>query len=202
MKKFVLDTSVFTNPDITQQFGDDDTTVFSNFLSLATKADAQFFMPSSAYQELKIMKGTVFFSSDFELIVHIRSPRKFNLLIPGFVLYDFIEEIRKRIDHGLRIAEEHLKLAGPNGGNPIPFDQLVNRLRNRYREALRQGILDSREDVDVILLAYELEGILVTADEGMKKWADKMGIEVMNAKFLRDCLKSLIKPEGSGEPVS
>lgn len=136
------------------------------------------------------------------MIVHIRSPRKFNLLIPGFVLYDFIEEIRKRIDHGLRIAEEHLKLAGPNGGNPIPFDQLVNRLRNRYREALRQGILDSREDVDVILLAYELEGILVTADEGMKKWADKMGIEVMNAKFLRDCLKSLIKPEGSGEPVS
>ncbi|ACD82067.1 RNA ligase partner protein [Candidatus Methylacidiphilum infernorum] len=202
MRKFVLDTSIFTNPDVSQQFGDDDSSVFSGFLSLASKAEALFYMPLSAYKELKLIKGTAFFSSDFEFIVHIRSPRKFNLLIPGSVLYDFIDEIRKRIDHGLRIAEEHLKLAGPDGGTPIPFDQLVNRLRNRYREALRQGILDSREDVDVILLAYELEAVLVTADEGMKKWADKMGIEILNASYLKDCLKNLIKPEGTGEPVS
>ncbi len=71
--------------------------------------------------------------------------------------------------------------------------KLITRLREKYREALRQGIIDSKEDVDVLLLAYELDGVLISGDEGLRKWADKVGIKIMNPKNLRIVLESLIK---------
>jgi hypothetical protein len=68
---------------------------------------------------------------------------------------------------------------------------LINKLRGRYREVLRQGILDSKEDVDVLLLAYELDGVLVSADEGMRKWADKVGITIVDPYHFRRILENL-----------
>jgi hypothetical protein len=68
---------------------------------------------------------------------------------------------------------------------------LITRLRDRYREAMRQGILDSKEDVDVLLLAYELDGALVSADNGMRKWADKVGIKIVNPRHLRRIMQNL-----------
>jgi len=77
--------------------------------------------------------------------------------------------------------------------------KIVNKLREKYREALRQGIIDSREDVDVLLLAYELDGIIVTADEGLRKWADKVGIKLIDPKNFKGILESLIKHKAAAE---
>ncbi len=154
-------------------------------------ADVRFYMPSSVYDELRNMKDLSELAADFESVVRIRSPRKFNLMIPGEVLYEFIEEVRTRIDRGLRIAEELTKMAGEKGSKPQNVGKLINRLRDRYREALRQGILDSKEDVDVLLLAYELDGALVSGDEGMCKWADKVGIKIINPRHLKRILENL-----------
>jgi RNA ligase partner protein len=69
----------------------------------------------------------------------------------------------------------------------------ITKLRERYREAMRRGIIDSKEDADLFLLAYELNGTLVSADEGLKKWADRAGIKRINALNLRKILEGLIE---------
>jgi uncharacterized protein len=71
----------------------------------------------------------------------------------------------------------------------LDTSKLIGKLRGRYREALRQGILDSKEDVDVLLLSFELEGSLVCADEGLRKWADKAGIEIIHPLNFRRILE-------------
>lgn len=196
MERFILDTSVFTNPDVYKQFGEEALPAIRVFLDHARKADAEFFMPLSVYEELQLIKDLDGLAPDFESVVRIRSPRKFNLMIPGDILYEFIEEVRSRIDRGLRIAEEHTKLARL-ATETTDVGPLINKLRERYRETLRRGILDSREDVDVLLLALELDGILVSGDEGLRKWADKIGIKIINSRHLQRILE-LIKNQSTG----
>jgi len=188
MNRFVLDTSVFTNPDVFRQFGDTTQQAVQGFVRLAVRLDADFYMPGSVYDELRKIKDLGEAAPDFESVVRLRSPRKFDLEIPGELLYELIEEVRQRIDRGLRIAEEAAKEAALATNDT---GQLINKLRGRYREALRQGILDSKEDVDVLLLAYELDGVLVSADEGMRKWADKVGITILDPRNLRHILENL-----------
>lgn len=188
MNRFVLDTSIFTNPDVFRAFGPDAQEAILCFVRLARATRCEFFMPGSVYEELGKIKDLSEVGAEFESVVRIRSPRKHELTIPGAFLYELIEEVRYRIDRGLRIAEEAAKEAAHSTEDP---GKLINRLRGRYREALRQGILDSKEDVDVLLLSFELEGALVCADEGLRKWADKVGIEIVHPTNFRRILESL-----------
>ncbi len=198
MERFILDTSVFTNPDVYSQFEKDQVGAIENFVSLASHSRCEFYMPSSVYEELSHMmeKGDLGkewkeLSPKFELVVRIRSPRRFNLMVPAEFLYEFIEEIRQRINKGLRVAEEHTKEAGRLTEEEV--GKVINRLREKYREALRTGIIDSKEDVDVLLLAYELDGVLVSGDDGLRKWADRVGIKIINPRHFRHILESLVK---------
>ncbi len=198
MENFILDTSVFTNPDVYTTFGESDQLgAIENFIHLAIHSGANFYMPSSVYDEMLKMVELRHLAPEFEMVVRIRSPRKYSIMIPSEVLYELIEEIRQRINKGLRIAEEHAKEAGKLAENDV--GKVINRLREKYREALRQGIIDSREDVDVLLLAYELDGTIVTADEGLRKWADKVGIKFINPKNFRGILESLIKHKSTAQ---
>ena len=192
MGRFVLDTSVFTNPSIYAQFGNTALDALASFVELARRSAAEFYMPGSVYDELRLMKDLDGLSPHFEAVVRIRSPRRFNLQIPASLLYEFIEEVRMRIDRGLRIAEEHTKM-GREPGADQDVGKVIGRLRERYREALRQGIIDSREDADVLLLAYELDGVVVAADEGLRKWADKVGVQILLPEHLRHMLEDLIE---------
>lgn len=192
MEKYILDTSIFTNPDIYGQFGKTSEEAVQAFLDIADQTKVEFYMPSSVYDELNTMKDLDHVAPDFESTVKIRSPRKFNIQIPANIVYEFIEEVRKRIDRGLRIAEEHAKL-GHAGNADKDIGPVISRLRERYRETLRQGIIDSREDMDVLLLAYELDGVLVAADEGLRTWADKIGVKILLPKHLRHILEKLIE---------
>lgn len=191
MERFVLDTSVFTNPDVYVQFGDSGQHAVVAFAQLAGRTRAQFYMPSSVYDELRKMLRLGDLTAQFELVVQIRSPRRFNLMIPSGVLYEFTHEVRYRIDRGLRIAEEWTRRAGALTHQDV--DELITKLRERYREAMRRGILDSTEDVDVLLLAYELDATLVSADEGLYTWADKVGISIIDPKNLKRILQGLIE---------
>ena len=186
MNRFVLDTSIFTNPDVFRAFGPDAQEAIRTFSRLARATGAEFFMPGSVYEELGKIKDLSDVAADFESVVRIRSPRKHELTIPGALLYELIEEVRYRIDRGLRIAEDAAKEAARSTADP---GKLIGKLRGRYREALRQGILDSKEDVDVLLLSFELEGSLVCADEGLRKWADKVGIEIIHPLNFRQILE-------------
>ncbi len=190
MENFVLDTSIFTNPEVYTQFGGSSQVAMEAFLDLARRSLAKFYMPSSVYEELCLIKKDEV-PPEFEAVVRIRSPRRFNIQIPAGILYEFIEEVRSRIDRGLRIAEEHAKMVGSSAESE-EVGKVINRLRGRYREALRQGIIDSREDMDVLLLAYELDGILLSADEGLRKWADKVGVMIVRPEHLLQVMEKLV----------
>ena len=196
MDSFVLDTSIFTNPDVYGQFGEAAGSAMEAFLSLAHRSRARFYMPSSVFDELCLIKGEEI-PAEFESVVRIRSPRRFNITIPAGILYEFIEEVRSRIDRGLRIAEEHAKMAQA-GIEAEDVGKVINRLRGRYREALRQGIIDSREDMDVLLLAYELDAVLLSADKGLRKWADKVGVKIIRPDHLLQVMEKLVEYQ-SGE---
>ncbi len=189
-ERIVMDTSVFTNPQTMQFFGDSPTTAFVHFLDLVRKAAdrVEVYMPPSVYEELLHFVDEKELPTDTELLIRLKSPRRFQLSVPGFFVYELIEEIRARIDRGLRVAEEMVK-GQATQGEEANLGETIHRLRNRYRTALREGILDSREDVDLILLALELDGAIVTSDQGVARWAEKLGIRLIHPRALRSVLR-------------
>ncbi|MDN3519342.1 RNA ligase partner protein [Aquisalimonas lutea] len=189
MRRFVLDTSVFTNPHVASQFGESAGETLQTFLQLARRCPAEFYMPLSVYEEFRTLRDIEpELAGDLETEIWIRSPRRFSLTIPSDVLYEFIDEVRSRIDRGLRIAEEHTKRAGASSDMP---PELITHLRERYREAMRKGLVDSREDVDAVLLAMELDAELASADEGMRKLGTRMGVKLVTAAYLRRVMENL-----------
>ncbi len=186
---FVIDTSIFSNPDVYITFGRTPTTALKNFLKLIKKLESpNFYMPPSIYQELMDFVDIDKIPEDLQVIIFQKPPMKYEMNIPAFLLYELIEDVRHRIDKGLRVAEQAVRKV-VNENEP----DTINNLRRKYRSALREGIIDSKEDVDLILLARELDGILVTADNGIMTWADKLGIRCVESCNLRGIINSLIK---------
>jgi len=194
-RKAVLDTSLFVNPDVRFSLGATPTEALANFLALAAQAqDVEFYMPPSTFQELLNFVNENHLSG--ELLVHLRQrpPKKFEIPVPGYLLYELVEEWRDRVNKGLRIAE-----TGVRGTEKRKIDEIIQDMRKKYREALREGIIDSKEDVDLLLLARELDALLITADQGLIKWAEKLGIEWLLPEKFRDFVMATIEPSASPE---
>ena len=186
---FIIDTSIFTNPDVYIIFGRTPTTALKNFLKLTMKLEGpNFYMPPSIYEELMNFVDIDKVPKDLQVRIFQKPPKKLEMNVPAFLLYELIEDVRHRIDKGLRVAEQAVREV-INDNEP----DTINNLRRKYRSALREGIIDSKEDVDLILLARELDGILVTADNGIMTWADKLGIRYVESRNLRGIINSLIK---------
>lgn len=185
----VLDTSLFVNPDVRESFGRTPTEAFESFLSLASQAYLlDFYMPPSIFEELLNFIEPEKISGDLLVILHQKPPKKYELTCPAFLLYELIEDIRERINKGLRVAEKAVR-----GVTKAGEEETIKDLRRKYREALREGIIDSKEDVDLILLARELDALLVTADQGIIKWAEKLGIKWLLPSKFKEYLLSSIK---------
>jgi len=199
LMRLVLDTSLFTNPDTARQFGANVGQALATFLRLAEKVvdRARFFMPPSIYAELQN------FLDDappprFEIYVALQAPNRYANQVPGFLLYELIDEIRTRINRGLRVAEGAVRDAHAEKIDE-KIDRTITRLREKYREALRAGLLDSREDVDLILLALELNAALVSSDRGVVQWAEKMGVRIVHPELLRAILDDLCAGRDGGQ---
>jgi hypothetical protein len=76
---------------------------------------------------------------------------------------------------------------------------LISRFRERYRSALRGGILDSEPDIAVLLLAKELEAGVVSSDTGIRKWAEKLGLRFVEASKFPRMLREYLKAIGESE---
>jgi hypothetical protein len=148
-------------------------------------------MPPSIFEELLHFIERDKISEDLLLILHQKPPKKHELKCPAFLLYELIEDIRERVNKGLRIAEKAVRSLEKK----TP-DEIIQDLRRKYREALREGIIDSKEDVDLLLLAMELDALLVTADQGLIKWAEKLGIKWLFPEKFKDYLLVAIKRSG------
>jgi RNA ligase partner protein len=201
-KIYILDTSVFVNPACAHLFGSSPTDAFVSFLRQIEKLDAfEWLMPPNIYTELMHFADEKLIPKNLLTLVQQRPPKKHEIKVSGMFLYTLVDEMRDRSDRGLRLAERHVREAfqapAPNapspapGGKPIrPDAEAIGRLRESYRRMLREGMLDSKADVDLLLLAYETSGTLVSADQGVMHWANEMGVSILPAEQLPDLLKS------------
>jgi len=188
-QKVVLDTSLFVNPDVRKSFGDTTTEALEAFLFLAAQIHVlEFYMPPSVFKELLNFVEKDKIPPDLLLILHQKPPKKHELKCPAFLLYELIEDIRERVNKGLRIAEKAVR-----GVEKRKIDEIIQDMRRKYREALREGIIDSKEDVDLLLLAMELDALLITADQGLIKWAEKLGIKWLIPEKFRDFLNETLQ---------
>lgn len=188
-ERVVLDTSLFVNPDIRNDFGNSPTEAIEGFLSLAEQIPTiEFYMPSSIVKELLNFVDIDKLPGSLLTVLHQKSPSLHEMSCPAFLLYELIEDIRGRVNKGLRVAEKAVRDAVRTDERDV-----IQSMRKNFREALREGIIDSKEDVDLILLAKELDALLVTVDHGAIKWAEKMGIRWLLPKKFRDYLTSSIE---------
>lgn len=186
--RVVLDTSLFVNPEVRNDFGKTPTDALNGFLKLAEQIPSlEFYMPSSIFSELLNFVNEEEIPGRFMAIINQKSPSKHELTCPAYILYELVEDMRDRINKGLRIAEKTVRNAGSEDDR-----ELIKGMRKNYRDALREGILDSKEDVDLILLAKELNALLVTVDHGAIKWAEKLGVRWLLPKKFKDYLLSFI----------
>jgi hypothetical protein len=188
--KLVLDTSLFVNPDVRVSLGTTPTEAFITFLDLARRAPSlRFYMPPSIFEEL--MNFAQRDRIPAELLHHLtqKPPARYDLSTPGLFLYELVEEMRDRVNKGLRIAEQGVRAAA--SGRPV--DDVIKETRRKYRDALREGVIDSKEDVDLVLLAYELRATLVSADLGALIWAGKLGIPWILPEKFREFVEARVE---------
>jgi RNA ligase partner protein len=188
-QRVVLDTSLFVNPDARTSLGSTPTEALETFLFLAAQIHIlEFYMPPSIFEELLHFVEKDRIPGDLLVILHQKPPKRHELKCPAFLLYELIDDMRERVNKGLRIAEKAVR-----GAEKGKADELIQDLRRKYREALREGIIDSKEDVDLLLLAMELDALLITADQGLIRWAEKLGIQWLFPERFRDYLMGAIK---------
>lgn len=175
--RIVIDTSIFSNPVTRIEFGGETPAAIENFIIISIQSGIEIFIPTSIFRELSN------FASDESMVrlrnvSVIRGPDLLSMQFPAVIFHTFISDIRERINKGLRIAEEAIE-SSKTADN-------IRRIRNEYRAAMRSGIIDSVEDLDVVLLAKEIGGAVLSADEGIAKMADSLGIEVFSAKDFKN----------------
>jgi RNA ligase partner protein len=187
--RVVLDTSLFVNPDARTSLGTTPTEALETFLFLAAQIHIlEFYMPPSIFEELLHFVEKDRIPGDLLVILHQKPPKRHELKCPAVLLYELIDDMRERVNKGLRIAEKAVR-----GAEKKKADEIIQDLRRKYREALREGIIDSKEDVDLLLLAMELDALLITADQGLIRWAEKLGIQWLFPEKFKDYLMGAIK---------
>lgn len=193
--RVVLDTSLFVNPDVRVSLGMTPAEALENFLSIASELpDHEFYMPPSVFEELMNFVDREKLSGELLVHLHQKPPSRYTLTTPALFLYELVEDMRERVNKGLRFAERAVRK------NQESTDAVIRDLRKKYREALREGVIDSKEDVDLILLAMELDAMLVTADQGALKWADKLGVRWLFPEKFKEYLTASLKsaPRSNG----
>jgi len=179
--KIVLDTNIFVNPDSRYFFGKTPKEAFNNFLELIDKkTNISCYMPPSIYEELAKFIGHPNIS-DKAMLINKKPPSIYELSIPSLMFYELIEEVRMRINKGLRVAEKFTRRALRSENE----EEIIKSLREEYRIALREGIIDSSQDCDLLLLSKELKAYLATSDKGLIKWSHKLGINCISAQELK-----------------
>jgi RNA ligase partner protein len=201
-KKIVLDTSVFVNPASSHAFGRTPTEAFATFLEKAKNiSGVEFYMPPSIYTELMHFCEESKIPAKLLLIINKKAPKKNELRVPGVFIYQLVDSMRDRVDRGLRLAERHVrealsgeakeKAAAADPSKKIrPDAYSIGLLRESYRRIMREGMLDSKADVDLLLLAYELEATLISADLGVVEWAENLGLAHLSHEQLPAFLSS------------
>ncbi len=204
MNIYILDTNLFFNMEAGLNLGDKTEEVVKNITNAASSLkDSKFLLPPRIVDEfLSFFENKEqLFIKEFLASISIKSPSFNEMSVPTSVVYQLVEDIRSRSYRGMTVAEEEIQNAAKDMmGKPelskidfqITVGKVVKGFRDRYRQATRFGFIDSLGDLDLIMLAKETDGYLVSADEGVIKWGRSFGIKEMPASVfgtrVRECL--------------
>jgi len=205
-QRFVLDTSLFLTPEI--RSGDEDLEAAClELLDLISEAklvhNISCYMPPSIQAELTTMLEDRDISDDvltkLDTWVITKSPAHYEVMIPADLVYEFIDEMSERVDRGLRVSEKAVRKAEESRAETVEehdhmteVDKVISDLRDEYRDTLRQGVLDSREDFDLLILAQELDAGVVTEDQGIINWAEDFGLRYLKGRNFPPLLREYL----------
>lgn len=140
-----------------------------------------------------------------------KTPNRYEVDIPAGIFYEYVDYMRDRINKGMNVAEEAIWDASMSCLE-VSTDELsdneiekevkremvggtISDFRDKYRNALRYGILDSAPDIDVLLLAKELDAAVVGADDGIEKWAERLGLRFVRASSFPQMIKEYLRTQ-------
>lgn len=195
MENFILDTNIFFNMEAGLNLGEKAIEVVKNLSEkakkLKSKNKASFYMTPNIVSEF-----LSFFENDennkiieeFLSLIIIESPQMDKVDFSALIFEKIIDEVRKRSYRGLNIAEEEIRNAAKyflgkkistEKDFQIQIGEFIRKFRERYRKATREGFLDSVADFEIIILAKQKNGFLVSTDEGVINWGRIMGVKEM-----------------------
>jgi RNA ligase partner protein len=191
-QRFVLDTSAFTNLGRTKKEINKNIEKLVELISKCKEAGISCYTPPLVWKELKGMlerkrlpKATI---NKLDAWLIQKSPSRYELRVPAEFLYEYVSEVRSRFNKGLRESEKAVLAKGGNRPDPA----VIKDLRDKYRIAMREGMVDSKEDLEVLLLAKELDAGVVAKDSGIARWAKDWGIRFIDANTFPKLIKEYI----------
>src|SRR3989344_1908458 len=208
MENFILDTNLFFNIGAGLEMGRTTEAIVVKLTEVIKKlkknSKASFYMPPRIVEEfLSFFEDkNQEFIKNFLSGVNIKSPDPAEVGFSARVFYQLVEDIRNRSYRGLNIAEEEIVRAGEmmvgkkiesKKDFQITIGKFIKNFRDRYRNATRTGFLDSVADLDLIVLSKEVDGFLVTRDEGVLSWGRTFGIKEMPASIFQKRLEDLLQ---------
>ncbi|MDK2796079.1 MAG: RNA-free ribonuclease [Archaeoglobaceae archaeon] len=132
-----------------------------------------------------------------------KTPNRYEVKIPAAIFYEYIISVRQKINRGRRLAEDFILESSAISRSSEKLEEdignLISKFRDRFRTVMRQGLLDSAPDLDVLLLAKELEAGVVSSDVGIKKWSEKLGLRFVEASKFPRMLKEYLALMGVKE---
>ena len=205
-QRFVLDTSLFITEEIRRDDEGLEATVLRLLESIANarlNLGISCYVPPTIHDELTTMLeqrgvGEEVFSKLNTWVIR-KHPDRYEVSIPADVVYRFVDEMSGRVDRGLRVSEKAVRRAEQRGDEPVDdheykteVDAVISELRDKYRGAMRTGVLDSREDFDLLILARELDAGVVTEDRGIIDWTEDFGLRYIRGREFPDLLEQYL----------
>ncbi len=209
---YVLDTSAFTDPRLREKLGTSTLNeTIKALIDLLTKARVRLglslYIPPTTAEELRrfLIRNNVDKTIVDRLIsvLTVRSPDLYGIKLPAIILSNWIKDLRTRITKGLRVAEDMVRKTIKLGYEAKEKDELdeilaesIHDLREKYREATRKGIVDTDVDLDIIILAFELGGEVVTNDEGIMRMCRELGVRYIDPISFVNRLEMMLESLG------
>ncbi len=213
-QRFVLDTTAFTDNVLREDLGNGDLTqsvdVMLDLLARSRiKLNISCHMPPVTYKEFSDYMAR--YECPDEVMVKAetwivkKTPNRYDTQIPSEIFFEYVQDMRERMNKGMKTSETAIWEAAVESmvmtsrgeaKNKVEMEiigKAIKDFRKKYRAALRKGTLDSAPDLDVLLLAKELGAGVVAADEGIRVWAERLGLRFLNANSFPKMLKEYLK---------
>ena len=213
-QRFVLDTTAFTDTQLRDDYGEGNLSktadvVLDLIAKSRIKLNISCHMPPITYKEFAEYMAR--YDCPEETMVKAetwivkKTSNRYDTKIPSEIFYEYVQDMRERMNKGMRISESGIWEAAvesmvmmSRGEKKADIEakvlgKAITDFRKRYRAALRKGTLDSAPDLDVLLLAKELGAGVVAADEGIKVWAERLGLRFLSAKSFPQMMEEYLQ---------